>query len=79
MSDCLDFDVSPDYPTARRRKRSAFPLGGDRRSQVFMNDPCLPENRRRMRVDPLVDGWDPGEDPSKRARPRRNGAGLPIR
>lgn len=79
MSDCLNYPPDPNYPIIRKKKKDFFPLGGDRRSQTFVNDPCLPENRRRMRVDPLRDGWDPGEDPVRRARRRPNDSDIPIR
>ncbi len=64
-----------------RKARRHFPMEGARRSQVYMNDPCAPENRRRLRcnVDPLRDGYDPGEDPCRPARVRRQDSRIPIR
>ncbi len=69
-----------NYPIVRKRKRDRFPLGEtNRRAQVFVNDPNLVENRRRLHgTDPLKDGWDDGEDPIKDKKPRPN-TDIPIR
>lgn len=63
----------------RRKRNQTFPLDGDRRSQVHVNDPSLEENNRRLRIaDPLIDGWDPGDDPFK-VRRRKNDSNFPVR
>ncbi len=60
-----------DYPIIKKTKRDRFPLGEtNRRAEVKTNDQKLVENRRRLRIDPLKDGWDAGEDPVKEVRPR---------
>lgn len=73
--------MAKGHPFIKISKRDqAFPLGGDRRSQVYVNDETLEENRRRLHgTDPLKDGWDPGENPLDDRGPRiKKPSGPPV-
>lgn len=52
------------YPIVKKNKRAFFPNGGDRRSQKYVNDINAEDQRRRRRVDPLKEGYTPGDDPT---------------
>lgn len=67
-----------DYPIVKKRKSEKMPMGGSNRSQVHVNDNTLDENKRRLREDPLKDGYDDGEDPIKDKKPRPD-VDIPIR
>jgi hypothetical protein len=55
-----------------------FPHKGDRRSEKHWNDPGNRLNRRRFRVDPLKDGYDSGEDPTREDGPAPKKPEIPI-
>jgi len=61
------------YPIVRRPGNEFFPFGGSRNSQRFVNDHRNPINARRLRSDPLKDGYDADadEDPTL-LRDRKN-------
>jgi len=63
-----------------KARRIHFPHGGGRGSELYVNDHELEENNRRMRVDPLKDGYDPDriEDPRKEIIPSKKPDDFPI-
>lgn len=60
-----------DYPIVRRRRGEFFPHGGKRNSERHWNDESDRLNQRRLRIDPLRDGHDPGEHPNKPPSPKK--------
>lgn len=55
-----------------------FPHKGNKRSEKHWNDMANELNRRRFRVDPLKDGYDAGEDPTKTKGPDPKKSDIPI-
>jgi len=47
----------------RKPRNRFFPDGGNINSQRHWNDPHNPLNRRRLRLNPLNDGYDSDENP----------------
>ena len=62
----------------RKPKKRFFPHGGDRRSEQHWNDVDDSLNRRRFRADPLKDGYDLPEDPTKKDGPDPKKPDIPI-
>lgn len=62
----------------KKNKREFFPHGGNRRSERHWNDASNVLNRRRLRIDPLKDGYDSGEDPTKEKGPDPKKPDIPI-
>lgn len=60
--------MSEDYPIVRVRKAKS-PTRGRVIHMTYVYEPRLAENMPG--VNPLKDGWDPGEDPVRDSRPRR--------
>jgi len=64
------------YPIIKKPRGRFFPHGGDRRTWNDIEDPL---NNRRMRTDPLKDGYDPpDEDPIVEDGPAINTPDIPI-
>ncbi len=49
---------------SRKDRSRFFPHHGNINSERHVNDHRNPLNRRRLRIDPLKDGYDPDEDPT---------------
>ena len=70
--------MSNDDIIRKKDKRKFFPHGGNRRSETHWNDTRNKFNKRRFRSDPLKDGYDPGEDPTKINGPKPKKPKIPI-
>lgn len=67
-----------EYPIVRKRSGEFFPHGGTRRSETHWNDETDSLNKRRLRIDPLKDGFDPGENPERPQGPAPKKPDIPI-
>lgn len=65
-------------PIVKSPRGRFFPHGGGRRSERHQNDHNNKLNRRRLRIDPLKDGYDAGEDPTKVNGPKPKIPDIPI-
>lgn len=70
--------MSDDYPIEKKPRNTFFPHGGNRRSEKHWNDSKNLLNRRRLRSDPLKDGYDLPENPLNPNGPTPKTPDIPI-